>query len=109
MIRHIVMFSVKDTADVPFILDTLRGYASIPGVEALEVERNERRDAWSNEMDLVLHATFRDRAALEAYKRHPIYERGTKAVRPLRELRFAADFESDLTDAGASTAHAEYA
>ena len=92
MIRHIVFFSAKAPEHVATIVDTLSGYAAIPGVEDLEVVRNERRDAVSGEIDVVLHARFRDEATLEAYKRHPIYEAGTRTVRPLRNLRFVADY-----------------
>ena len=92
MIRHVVLFSAKDPKDIDTIVDTLSGYRDIPGVEGLEVERTIRRDQWSSEIDVALHALFRDEAALAAYKRHPIYEAGTRTVRPLRELRFVADY-----------------
>jgi len=41
----------------------------------------------------VVYAEFPDRAALAAYKAHPVYDAVTRSVRPLRELRFAADIE----------------
>ena len=91
MIRHVVLFSARDPADIDTIVETLSGYRDIPQVEMLEVERSLKRDRWSSEIDVVLHATFADEAALAAYKRHPIYEAGTRTVRPLRELRFVAD------------------
>lgn len=93
MIRHLVFFSIPDAAHLDDVLDTLRGYAAIPEVRSLEVEKNQRCDPTSSEIDVVLHATFDDRAALERYKAHPIYRAGTEAVRPLRHLRFVADYE----------------
>lgn len=93
MIRHTVFFSAKDPDDIDTIVATLSGYGAIPGVEDLHVTRNLKRDSWSSEIDVVLHARFADEAALAAYKRHPIYEAGTRTVRPLRDLRFVADVE----------------
>jgi hypothetical protein len=39
----------------------------------------------------VVYAEFADDAALAAYKAHPTYAEATRRVRPLREMRFAAD------------------
>lgn len=104
MIRHTVFFSAKDPADIDTIVATLSGYAAIPGVRDLQVTRNMKRDRWSSEIDVVLHALFADEAALAAYKRHPIYEAGTRTVRPLRDLRFVADVE--VTEAAQASAGA---
>ena len=93
MIRHIVLFSAKRPENVDRIVETLSGYAAIPGVVSLTVSRNLRLDPTSTEIDVVLEATFGSIEDLEAYKRHPIYRRGTSIVRPLRELRFVADTE----------------
>ena len=92
MIRHVVLFSAREPEHIDTIVSTLSGYRRIPGVETLDVARTIRRDPWSSEIDVVLDATFADEAALAAYKRHPIYEAGTRTVRPLRELRFVADY-----------------
>ena len=48
----------------------------------------------SDEIDIVVYAEFADQAALSAYKAHPIYAETTAKVRPMRELRYSADFES---------------
>ena len=105
MIRHVVLFSAKRPEDVDTIVDTLSGYADIPAVETLSVRRNLRLDASSGEIDLMLEATFATLDDLDAYKRHPIYQRGTATVRPLRELRFVVDTELDA--AGSATATRE--
>ena len=110
MIRHIVFFSFPDDASAERAAEVLRGYAAIPGVEELEIARNERRDAWSSEIDLVLHARFASVEALDGYKRHPIYLEGTRLVRPTRELRFAADYAIEAARVeGALSADAEAA
>jgi quinol monooxygenase YgiN len=46
------------------------------------------------QVDLVVYAEFTDEAALAAYKADPIYAECIALVRPLRELRIAADFKS---------------
>lgn len=91
MIRHIVMFSAKNPDDIPAIEEGLRMLAAIPGALAFEVSRNRKLDAITNEIDVVVYAEFADDAALAAYKAHPIYQQAISVVRPLRQLRFAAD------------------
>ena len=92
MIRHIVFFSAKNPADIDFIIQTLSGYAKIPGVQDFEVGRNRKVDGLGNEVDVILHACFESEEALAAYKAHPIYLDGITKVRPIRELRIAADY-----------------
>ena len=94
MIRHIVFFSAKDKKDIPLIRETLAGYCEIPSVAKIEVAENRKCDGIANDIDVVLYAEFESQEALEAYKQHPIYQAGTDIVRPIRELRFAADIES---------------
>ena len=64
----------------------------IPHSTYFEVRENRQRDALSSEIDVVLYAEFDSDEALAAYKADPLYEDSIKAVRPLREIRIAADF-----------------
>ena len=91
-IRHVVLFSAKDKADVARIRDGLSLLAEIPHARQFEVVQNSRVDALSGEIDVVVYAEFDDDAALQAYKAHPIYQQAIDIVRPLRDLRIAADF-----------------
>ncbi len=91
MIRHIVFFSAKDQADLPDIMSGLRTLGNIPNALTLEVQANLLADALSNEIDVVVYGEFADQEALDAYKAHPIYQRAIELVRPLREIRIAAD------------------
>ena len=93
MIRHIVMFGARSPDLVDEILGTLPGYRAIDAVETLEVRRNDRLDDASRDVDVVLHATFADRAAPERCETDPIYAAGTRRVRPLRTIRHVADYE----------------
>jgi quinol monooxygenase YgiN len=92
MIKHIVFFSAKDPQDIPVITRTLLAYRAIPSVLKLEVAENLKCDGVSNEVDIVLYAEFASKEDLEAYKAHPLYQEGIRTVRPLRELRYCADF-----------------
>lgn len=86
------MFSAKDHADVTRIHDGLSMLADIPHASVFEVVQNRRDDALSGEIDVVVYAEFTDDAALQAYKAHPLYQKAIDVVRPLRDMRIAADF-----------------
>ncbi|MBV7410213.1 Dabb family protein [Maritimibacter sp. DP1N21-5] len=91
-IRHVVFFSAKDPADVSRIRDGLSMLSQIPEARVFEVVENRRVDGLSSEVDVVVYAEFEDAEAHAAYKAHPIYQDCIDLVRPLRELRIAADF-----------------
>ncbi|MDZ4759844.1 MAG: Dabb family protein [Alphaproteobacteria bacterium] len=94
MIRHIVFFSLKDRSQTDVVVADLSRLGDIPGSTTFEVRINQKADQIGNEIDIVVYGEFPSLAALRAYKQHPIYEATTRAVRPLRELRFAADIET---------------
>lgn len=97
MIRHIVFFSAKNRADIPTIRNHLQMLAQIPHVQHFEATENTHQDALSGQLppaqqvDVVVYAEFTDADALSAYKNHSIYQECITLVRPLRELRLAAD------------------
>ena len=93
MIRHIVFFSAKNPNDVAAIRDGLMALGSISTVSRFEVVLNDKVDPLGDEIDVVVYAEFEDRAALDAYKAHPTYAETTLKVRPLRALRYSADYE----------------
>lgn len=90
-IRHIVFFSARDPKDIGRIVEGLSALAGIPHSRHFEVCRNTRSDALSDDVDVVVYAEFDTAEALEAYKAHQIYKDTIDVVRPLRELRIAAD------------------
>jgi len=95
MIRHIVFFSAADPADVERIQTGLQMLAQIPHSQHFEVGRNMQSDQIAGaRVDVVVYAEFADDTALAAYKADPIYEECISIVRPMRELRIAADFEA---------------
>ncbi|MCT8997077.1 Dabb family protein [Chelativorans intermedius] len=94
MIRHIVFFSARKREDVERIASELKMLGQIPHVDFFEVGLNRKVDQLGGEVDVVVYGEFRDEAALAAYKAHPIYAECITRVRPLREMRIAADFVS---------------
>lgn len=96
MIRHIVFFTARDPADLPEIRAGLETLGEIPHSTHFEVGENLHADTLTGaEVDLVVYAEFQDEAALAAYKAHPIYARAIERVKPLREMRIAADIHAD--------------
>lgn len=94
MIRHIVFFSARPGENVERVRAGLMALGGIPHSKRFEVALNTKVDPLSDEIDIVVYAEFEDNAALSAYKAHPIYAETTRAVRPMRELRFSADIVS---------------
>lgn len=92
MIRHIVLFSAKDNANVDQIIDGLSVLTAIPHARRLEVARNRKTDQFGNDIDVVVYGEFDNETELEAYKAHHLYHESIRRVRPLRELRVAADY-----------------
>jgi hypothetical protein len=91
-IRHVVLFSAKNANDVDRIVDGLSMLSAIPYARTFEVVKNSRVDALSGEVDVVVYAEFETDADLQAYKSHQIYQDAIDVVRPLRDIRIAADF-----------------
>ena len=94
MIRHIVFFTAKSPDKIDAICDGLSLLSEIPHSAVFEVSRNDKVDLYGNEVDVVVYAEFADRAAFDAYKSHPNYAEATRRVRPLRDMRHAADIVS---------------
>ncbi|BBE73855.1 Dabb family protein [Oharaeibacter diazotrophicus] len=92
MIRHIVFFSARRPEDVPAVLQGLSILATIPHARRVEVALNAKADQIGNDVDVVVYGEFDDAAALAAYKAHPLYEESIRRVRPLRDVRMAADY-----------------
>lgn len=92
VIRHVVFFSSKVEKDIDQIVEGLSMLGAIPSVRHFEVSRNRNEDRFGNDVDVVVYAEFDDDASLAAYRAHPIYQDCIEIVRPLRDMRVAADF-----------------
>ncbi len=94
MIRHVVLFTAKDEADIDRMIDGLSVLTAIPHARRLEVARNRKTDQLGNDIDVVVYGEFDSEKELAAYKAHDLYQESIRRVRPLRELRFAADYNA---------------
>ena len=66
---------------------------SIPDALRVEVRANQKLDALSQEIDVVVYAEFESKGQLDAFKAHPLYAESIERVRPNRRLRYVADIE----------------
>ncbi|WP_237154268.1 Dabb family protein [Oryzibacter oryziterrae] len=96
MLRHIVFFSVKQGEDREAVHDGLKLLEANPHAEHVEIGTNLKQDSLGNDVDFIVYAEFSDADALASYKAHPSYQASIDRVRPLRELRIAADFLSPV-------------
>lgn len=94
MIRHIVFFSARNEDDLETIRKGLSLLTEIPHADRLEIGENVKTDQLGHEVDLVVYGEFADAQALAAYKAHENYQRSIDIVRPLREIRMAADYDT---------------
>ncbi len=94
MIRHIVFFTVPE-ANRDAVRKGLSGLTAIRHAQTLEIGENVKKDQWGNSVDFIVYGEFENEAALAAYKADPAYELSTATVKPLRDTRVAADFDSD--------------
>jgi hypothetical protein len=92
MIRHIVFFSAREPKDLEVIRAGLSLLTAIPHALKLEIGENVKTDQLGTAVDLVVYGEFEDAAALAAYKAHENYQRSIDIVRPLRDMRIAADY-----------------
>lgn len=96
MIRHIVFFTAKRAEDRPRILSGLELLKGIPHCHHLEIGTNLASDPIPGLVpDFVVYGEFTDEAQLAAYKAHPLYQQSIEQVRPLRDQRIAADYQTD--------------
>jgi hypothetical protein len=93
MIRHIVLFTARDKEDAQRIVEGLSVLTAIPHAQRLEIAPNGKTDQLGNDIDVVVYGEFADAAALAAYKAHALYQESIRRVRPLREMRVAADYD----------------
>jgi quinol monooxygenase YgiN len=93
VIRHIVFFSARNPDDIDAVRAGLSLLTASPHAERLEIGTNIKTDQLGSDVDLVVYGEFRDEAALAAYKADPLYQRSIEVVRPIREIRMAADYD----------------
>ena len=92
MIKHIVMWKLKDAADAPGFkaqLDSCQHL--VPGMLAFEVAIRTA-DLEAN-CDVVLYSVFENSAALAAYQNHPHHHQISGGLGAMRDTRCVLDYE----------------
>ena len=100
MVKHIVLWKLKDTAEgfgkienarrIKSELEALRG--KIAEIKALEVGLNFNDSAAA--YDVALYSEFESREALDRYQKHPEHVRVAALVNRVREERVVVDYEA---------------
>jgi hypothetical protein len=100
MIKHIVMWKLKDFAEgkskidnakeIKVLLENLKG--KIPGVKAIEVGLNIEPSEQA--YDVVLYSEFEDIDALNTYQKHPEHLKVAEFVGKVREARTVVDYQA---------------
>jgi len=94
MLRHIVMWKLKNAADAPRFKELLDSCKSlVPGMHEFDV--GIRRDDLEANVDVVLVSSFADVAALDAYQQHPHHKAVAAQLGPLRDARSVLDYVSE--------------
>lgn len=94
MIRHIVLFKIKDEYkdEVPQLVRNFYGMKGrIEGL--LELESGADILHSGRSYDLALITTFADRAAFDAYQTHPVHLPVKQRMHEVRSASVACDFE----------------
>ena len=90
-----MLFTAREKQHRQTILDGLSLLTNIPDCLHLEVGTNTRHDPASEfSPDFIVYAEFKSDEQLAAFKRHELYQASIDIVRPLRNKRIAADFDS---------------
>ncbi|NLF27005.1 MAG: Dabb family protein [Clostridiales bacterium] len=94
MIRHIVLFKIRDEykSEIPSLVEGFYGMKGrVEGM--LDLEAGGDILGSERSYDLGLAALFRDRAAFDAYQVHPAHMPVRKRMHEVREHSVACDFE----------------
>jgi len=92
MVKHIVLFKLKDQKDRQKALNALNGMkGQIEGLLDLEAGADFLDSERS--YDIALICTLQDRAALDYYQTHPVHQPVKKIMHEIRESSVAVDYE----------------
>jgi len=92
MIKHIVMWKLRNKADAEIIKDNLEALAGkIPGLLKVEVGIDFSDSEQS--ADVVLYSELESRKALAAYQSHPEHQAVIPLVKAAAVSRIVVDYE----------------
>ena len=98
MIKHIVLFKMREDIDVDYKekeLTVIKGelealMGKVPSLRSMEVGINCNK---AEKFELALVSTFDDLAGLEAYAVHPDHVAVGKKIRAMLDVRACSDYE----------------
>ena len=93
MVRHIVVYTLKEGGNKPEAIEIIRSQLEplvgvIPGLKHMEI-----RAAYQGDMDYVLYSEFESKEALAAYREHPAHLAAKKHFHHFLNTRIAVDYE----------------
>jgi len=92
MIKHIVMWKLRNKADAEIIKDNLEALAGkIPGLLSVEVGIDFSNSEQS--ADVVLYSELESREALAAYQAHPEHQAVIPLIKAAAVSRTVVDYE----------------
>jgi quinol monooxygenase YgiN len=102
MIKHIVLWSVKEGLDKHKVFEDIDAHfrslvGKVPGLLSLEMHEGFQG------YDICLESTHTDRAALDAYQEHPDHIALKTVVASFRASRASCDMEQDAQEPGGKT------
>ena len=93
MIKHIVIYTLKDPANAPRVKELLESCRNVvPGIVSLEA--GIRTEALEANADVVLNSVFESTAALDAYQSHPDHLVVRKQINEWCSARAVVDYEA---------------
>ncbi len=100
MIKHIVMFQLKDQAEgkskeenLAEAMEKLNHFkAEIPSLVGFEARTNSK-EADQGNYDLALLCDFEDMEGLDSYQVHPVHKEFGAFITPRRQSRACIDYE----------------
>jgi hypothetical protein len=92
MIKHVVVWKLKNKADAPALKTSIEDLmGQIPGL--LSIEAGIDINNWDISGDLILISTHEDRDALAVYQSHPVHVELKDRIIPAVNSTNVVDFE----------------
>ena len=93
MIKHIVVYTLKEGVNKPEAIEIVRSQLEplvgvIPGLQHMEI-----RATYQGSMDYALYSEFESKETLAAYREHPLHLEAKSHFFHLLSSRIAADYE----------------
>ena len=93
MVKHIVLYTLKEEVNKTEAVETIRSVLEplvgvIPGLKHMEI-----RAAYHGGMDYALYSEFEDQESLVNYTKHPAHLEAKTHFAHFLNTRYAADYE----------------